>query len=84
MAANAAAAGELERAEENNEGSPIPTLEPALRRALSSSSRADHKGEWPSISQLMNPPENFLKICLAYKTMTCCLQKKNSFYNYYL
>ncbi len=39
MAANAAAAGELKSAEENSEGSPIPTLEPALRTALSPSSR---------------------------------------------
>ncbi len=33
MAANAAAAREFERAKENSEGSPIPTLELALRRA---------------------------------------------------
>jgi hypothetical protein len=46
---NAAAAGELERAEENSEGSPILTLEPALRRVPNPSCRADHKGEWPSI-----------------------------------
>jgi hypothetical protein len=59
MAANAAAAGELERVEENSEVSSIPTLEPALRRAPSPSSRADHKGEWPNIGQLMNPPKNF-------------------------
>jgi hypothetical protein len=59
MAANAAAAGELERAEENSEGSPIPTLEPALRRAPSPSSRADNKGGWPSIGQSMNHPKNF-------------------------
>ncbi len=51
MAANAVAAREFERAEENSEGSPIQTLEPALRRALSSSSRADNKGGWPSIRQ---------------------------------
>jgi hypothetical protein len=49
MAAVAAATGEFERAEENSEGSPIPTLEPALRRTLSTSSRADNKGEWSSI-----------------------------------
>jgi hypothetical protein len=59
MAANAVAAREFERAEENSEGSPIPTLEPALRRALSSSSRADNKGGWPSIGQSMNPPKSF-------------------------
>jgi hypothetical protein len=43
MAANAAATRELERAEENSEGSPILTLELALRRASSTSCRADHK-----------------------------------------
>ncbi len=52
MAAIAAEARKHERAVENSEGSHIPTLEPALRRAPSPSSRADHKGEWPSISQL--------------------------------
>ncbi len=36
MAANAAARGELERAEENSEESPILMLEPAFRRALTS------------------------------------------------
>ncbi len=53
---NAAAAGEPERAEENSKVSPMPTLEPSLRRAVSSSSSADHKGGWSSIGQLMNPP----------------------------
>ncbi len=52
-------AGELERAEENREGNPIPTLEPALCRAPSPSSRTDHKGEWPSIGQSMNLSEYF-------------------------
>ncbi len=66
MAAVAAATREFERVEENSEGSPIPTLEPALRRAPS---RTDHKDEWPSIGQLMNCLKNFSKICLAYKTM---------------
>jgi hypothetical protein len=70
MAANAATARELERAKEISEGSPIPTLEPALRRAPSPSRRADHKSGWPSIGQLMNPPKYLSKICLAYKTMT--------------
>jgi hypothetical protein len=55
MAANATATREFERAEENSEGSPIPTLEPALRRAPGSSSRADNKGGWPSIGQSINP-----------------------------
>ncbi len=45
MVAIVAATGELDRAEENSEDSPIPTLETALRRAFSPSSRADHKGE---------------------------------------
>ncbi len=45
MAANVAAARELERAEEKSEVSPIPTLESAPRRALSTSNRTDHKGE---------------------------------------
>ncbi len=57
MAANVAAAGELERAEENSKGSPIPMLEPALHRAPSSSSRTDHRSGWLSIGQLMNPPQ---------------------------
>jgi hypothetical protein len=63
MAANAAAAGELERMEEIRKVSPIPTLEPALCRALSTSSRGDHKGEWPSIGRksVMNPTEIFKK-----------------------
>jgi hypothetical protein len=56
MAANAVAAKEFERAEEYSEGSPIPMLEPALRRALNPSSRADNKEGWPSIGQSMNPP----------------------------
>ncbi len=43
MAANAAAAGELERAEEISEGSSIPTPEPALRGALSTSCRTGYK-----------------------------------------
>jgi hypothetical protein len=76
MAANAATAGELERAEEISEGSPIRTLESALRRALSTSSRADHKGGWPGIGQLINPSKNFLKICNVYKTMTASFKKK--------
>ncbi len=58
MAANAVAARESERAEENSEGSPLPTLEPALHRALSLSSRADNKRGCPSIGQSMNPPKN--------------------------
>jgi hypothetical protein len=61
MAAIVAAAGELERAEENSEGSPIPTLEPALHRAPSPSSRTDHKYWWLSIGQLMNLHKKFLK-----------------------
>ncbi len=72
MAAIIAATGELERAEENSEGSPIPTLEPVFRRAPSSLSRADHKGRWPNIGQLMNLPS---KICLAYKMMATCFFK---------
>jgi hypothetical protein len=76
MAANVAATRELERAEENHEGSPIPTLERVLRRGPSSSGRADHKDGWPSISQLMNPQKNFSKICLAYKTMAVFFKKK--------
>ncbi len=59
MAANAAVAGELERAEKNSEGSPIQTLEPALHTAPSPSSRRDHRAEWPSIGQSMNISENF-------------------------
>jgi hypothetical protein len=43
MAAIVATAGEFERVEENSKGSPIPTLEPALRRAPCSSSRVAHK-----------------------------------------
>ena len=61
MAAIAAAAREFERAEENSEGSPIPTIERAIRRTLSTSSRADNKGGWSNTDQLMNPPENFKK-----------------------
>ncbi len=70
MAADAVATGELDRAEEDSEGSPIPTLEPALRRAPSASSRADHKGEWSSLGHksVINRSENFRKnICLASK-----------------
>jgi hypothetical protein len=78
MAANATAAGELERAQYSSKGSPIPTLDPALHRAPSPSSRADHKGQWPSISQLMNPLKNFQKICLAFKTMAACFLKKTA------
>jgi hypothetical protein len=48
----------FDRAEENSEGSPILTLEPLFRRALSPSSRADNKGGWPSIGQSMNLSEN--------------------------
>ncbi len=72
MAANAAVVRELERAEQNSKGSPIPTLKPALRRAPSPSSRADRKGGWSSIGQLMNPPKNFSEFRLAYKTMAGC------------
>jgi hypothetical protein len=61
MIANAAAAGEIERAEEISEGRHIPIPEPALRRALSTLSRADHKRGWSKIGQSMNPPENFAK-----------------------
>jgi hypothetical protein len=57
MAANAVAEREFERAEENSEGSPIQMLEPALRRALSPSSRVDNKGGWP----INEPPKKFLK-----------------------
>ncbi len=60
MAANAAAAEELQRVEENSKGSPIQALELALRRAPSPSSRADLKGEWPSIRPISEPPQ-FLK-----------------------
>ncbi len=77
MAANSAAAGELERAEEISEGSPM--LESALCRALSTSSRADHKGGWSGIGQLMNP---LFKICNAYKAMSTCFYQKNSFHIY--
>jgi hypothetical protein len=54
-------AGELERAEEINEGRPIPKLELALRRAPSTSSRADHKGGWPDIGHksVINPQKIF-------------------------
>jgi hypothetical protein len=41
MAANIIKAGELERSEEISVGGPIQTLESALRRALSTSSRAE-------------------------------------------
>ncbi len=43
MAANTAGADQLERVKEISKGSVIPTLEPALHRALSTSSRADYK-----------------------------------------
>ena len=74
MAASAAAAREFERAEENSEGSPIPTLERAIRRTPSSSSRADNKGGWSNYGHksVMNPPENYQKFCNAYQTMTAC------------
>jgi hypothetical protein len=51
MAANAAAAREFERAEENSEVRSIPTLERALRPL----SRTVNKEGWPSIGQLMSP-----------------------------
>ncbi len=76
MAAVAAATGEFEKVEENGEGSPLPTLEPALCRAPSTSCRADYKGGRSSIGQLMNPPENFSKICNVFKMMTARLLKK--------
>ncbi len=60
MAANAVAARESERAEENSEGSPIPTLEPALRRALSPSSRAD-KGRVAKHRPINEPSKKFIK-----------------------
>ncbi len=63
MTANAAAAGELERAEEIIEGNPMLTLELALSRAPSTSSRADHKKWWPSLGykSVINPPRKFPK-----------------------
>jgi hypothetical protein len=69
MAANAAAAREFERGEENSEGSPIPTLESVLL----TSCRADLKGGWPTLGHksVMNPPKKFLiKIRDAYKMLS--------------
>jgi hypothetical protein len=54
MAANATAAGELERVKENSDDSPIQTLEPWLCRAPNSLSKTDHRSGWLSIGQLIN------------------------------
>ncbi len=74
MATDDTATGELDRAEENSEGSPISTPEPALRRVPSTSNRTDHKGGWSSIGykSVMNSPKNFKKLCYAFKTIPAC------------
>ncbi len=62
MAANvAAAAGEFERVAEISDRGPIPMLEPALRRVLSTSRGTGYEGGWASIGHksVMDPQKNF-------------------------